>query len=304
MGESSPTTFVAGTLPYEVKNPNGDWTSWVVKGELQFSPKADWMDCVSRALTNVVEVQEKQQTGMESNYCDREVALGSETTRQGNYIDKVCEYARTTGLGQQDTYPDSKGDWEEQYQVIPSDTQMALMAEKVKWLSKWEIKYESVSFDKKSLQYHLKHAPLIVVIPGHAMCGIFSNKDIEKVLDSYEPFLKNIPSEYYPGSVIYAMKIVLYKKEQALDPDMLFINLKFGDKGNQVLKLRRALTRLGWFSADGDIYDNNLARTVWTYSLANLPRYGWSWWWAVWYQGKRVGLDTRESINKNLTKRK
>src|SRR3990167_6131282 len=91
-GEFYSTTYVGGTIPYEVRNLSGDWTPWLPVGEKQ-AGKEDWMDCVSRAFTNVIEIFEKFFTGKESNYCDREIALGSGTTRKGNYVDKVCEYA-------------------------------------------------------------------------------------------------------------------------------------------------------------------------------------------------------------------
>src|SRR3990167_1848304 len=304
MGEYSPTTFVGGTIPYEVRNPSGDWTPYLPVGEKQ-AGKEDWMDCVTRSLTNTVEIQEKQQTGQESNYCDREVARGSGTTRQGNNLDRVAEYARTTGLGQQATYPDSGGTFDEQNAPVPTNIRLKLDAEKKGWLSRWDIKYEVIPHDKKSLQYHLKHAPLQVVIPGHAIVNITSNYLVDVIFDSYSPFIKNVPGPQYPGSIIYAMKVVLYKKENSLDPDSLFTDLKLGDTGTQVLKLKRALGRLGWFSNDTNIYDDRTADTVSKYKLANLDLGAWGRFWERYlYRGNVVDSRTRESINNNLTKRK
>ena len=301
-GDYSKLTYVGGSIPYEIRNPSGDWTPHLPVGEKQ-AGKEDWFDCVSRSLTNSVEIQEKFLTGTESNYCDRELAKETGTTRQGNYLDKVAEYARTTGLGQQTTYPDSGGTFDEQYQVIPAEIKAKLNAEKSDWLNKWEIKYEKVGFDKPSLQYHLKHAPLQVVIPGHAVVNILSLKDVDTIFDSYLPHVKNVPSVYYPGSIIYALKIVLYKKEQALDPDTLFVNLKYGDTGKEILKLKRALKRL-WDDREikeGDVYDNDLSRVVMNYKLANVCDGVWARMWERYlFKGREVDKAVRESINQNL----
>ena len=301
----SETTYLGGTIPYEIRNPSGDWTPYLPVGEKQ-AGKEDWMDCVSRSLTSSVEIQEKFLTKAESNYCDREIAKGSGTTVKGNRLDLVAEYARTTGLGQQTTYPDSGGTWDEQYAPIPADIQLKLGVEKLKWLENWDIKYEVIGFDKKSLKYHLQQAPLQLVIPGHAVVGILSKEFVDTIFDSYIPYVKDIPGVNYPSSPIYAMKIVLYKKEDALDSDMLLVDLQYGDKGSGVLKLRRALKRLGWQSDQAsDMYNDELVNVVWNYSLANLTRYGWSWWWHLfYYKGRMVDGYIRESINNNLKVRK
>ena len=49
------------------------------------------------------------------------------------------------------------------------------------------------------------------------------------------------------------------------------------------------------------ITNENLKELVWDYSLANLTRYGWSWWWHfLYYKGRVVDNVIRESINQNL----
>lgn len=297
-----PEDYVAGTLPYEVRNPSGDWTPYLVKGEIQYSPKDDWKDCVSRSYTNCVEIQQKFLAGEEVDYSDRFLAQRSGTNRIGNYLYKVADFGRNEGLVLESSYPDTEGTWEEQYADISEPKLSQLLAEGKKWLERWDVKNEDIPFDKKSLQYHLKQAPVQVVIPGHAVVDILSNADIEKVFDSYIPYVKNIPGGY-SGPLTFAKKIVLYKKEQALAPDTLLVNLKYGDSGKQVLRLKRALTQLGWLTEPGDIYDENLVKVVWNYQLANLNRFGWAWLWAWWYRGKQVEFYTRENINNNLKNR-
>lgn len=301
---SRPTDYVAGALPYEIRNESGDWRPYVPTGEIQYSETidwADWMDCVTRASTNSIEIQEKYQTGIESNYCDREVALGSGTTRQGNYLYKVADYIRHTGLGQQSTYPDSDGTWDTQYAPIPEDIKAKLAQEKKDWLTKWDIKDEDIPFTVESLKKHLKHAPLVVVVPGHAVCGVYCEADITKIFDSYKPFIKNVPGHY--SHFVFAKKIVLYRKEQAIPDKHLLVDIKWMDSGKQVVKLREALVSLGWYEAKGlpDTFVGDAwAQVVWNFQKANLSRMTWAWWEALWYKGKRVDQATRNVINNRI----
>lgn len=89
------------------------------------------------------------------------------------------------------------------------------------------------------------------------------------------------------------------------DPDALFSDLKYGDKGNQVIRLKKALARLGWFSEPGDVYDANLAWVVMNYKLANFDLRVWARFWEMFYfRGREVDQKTRENINHNLQFRK
>lgn len=298
LGEFSPTTYVGGTLPYEIRNPSGDWTPYLPKGEKQFG-KEDWMDCVSRSLTNSVEVQHKFFTKEEVNYSDRFLAKRSGTTRQGNYLDRVAESARKDGLILQEYYPDTDGSWDEQYVEIPNLNE--LLFEGQKFLKDWYIKYERVPFDPTSLKYHLKHAPLQVIVPGHAVVDIYNDGAIDKIFDSYEPWIKQVPGSKY-GEIIYAMKIVLYKRETS-EENLLLVDLHYGDKGAYVVKFKNLLKKL-WDDRefnDSDEYDDNLKEIVFNFQLANLPHSGWSYWWNLFfYRGRRVDFETREVINQSL----
>lgn len=297
---SRPTDYIGGTLPYEVRNSSGDWRPYLPVGEIQRGSE-DWMDCVTRSATNTIEIQEKFLTGIESNYCDREVALGSGTTREGNYLYKVSEYIRKTGLAQQATWPDSQGGWNEQYTPPRPPVRAQLDAEKKDWLSKWDIKDEDIPFTKKSLQYHLKHAPIQVVVPGHAVVDIFSQADVEKIMDSYPPYVKGVPTDY--PYFVAAKKIVLYKRETAIPDSHLLVDIKYLDGGKQVEKLKSALNKLGWLPVipQGG-YDKELVKVVFNFQKANLPRTGWAFWLALFYnKGTVVDSATREVINTYLS---
>ena len=300
-----PDDYVGGTLPYEVRNPSGDWRQFMPVGEIQRG-REDWMDCVTRSATNSIEIQERQQTGVEPNYNDREIAIGSGTTRQGNMLRNVAEYIRKTGLGQQTTYPDSTGTFDQQYATIPADIRAKLDAEKIAWLTKWDVKHEDIPFDKASLQYHLKHAPLQVVIPGHAIVEVFSPADVDWIMDSYNPFLKKVPGNY-AGPFVAAKKIVLYKRENAVPDAYLLVDVRYLDGGPRVEKLKRALNALGWMPDMNAYpgYDQKLADLVLNFQKANLSHTSWAYYWAIFfYRGRMVDEATREVINDALSARK
>ncbi len=301
---SRPSDYTAGALPYEVRNPSGNWKPYLPVGEIQ-SGLEDWMDCVSRSATNTIEIQEKFFTGKESNYNDREVALGSGTDRDGNWLWKVADYIRHTGLAQQDTYPDSGGTWDKQYSYpIPFEILQKLNKEKADWKTKWDVKDEDIGWGRESLKYHLKHAPIQVVVPGHAIVAVNSDEDVDEIFDSYPPYLKDVPGHY--KNFTFAKKIVLYKKEQSVPDNWLLVDIRYLDSGRQVEKLIDALHLFGW-AKNIDInapYDKILAEAVLNFQRGNLSHTSWAYWWAIlYYKGKFVGRDTRELINRYLFNR-
>ena len=292
--------LVGGVLPYEVRLESGNYEPWLPPGEWQKSDNGDSMSCVTFGSLNSIETEELRQTGKQVNYSDRWIAKMSGTTRRGNYLNKVLDAVREFGLVKEESYSAPvQYNWDEYHAEIPEPLLSQLKVEGQEWLKKWEVNYEWVDTDKASLMRHIKHGPLIVVVPGHLVMNFYTTQDIINYFDSYEPFKKATKE------IQFAMKIVLTPKEQALDRDSLLVDLKVGDWGPQVLKLKRALERLGWFSGPGNIYDERLALVVLNFQKANLPRNGWPFWWAVlFYRGKLVDTTTREVINKSLKFRK
>ena len=126
-------------------------------------------------------------------------------------------------------------------------------------------------------------------------------------------FLKT-PNSYGPGNDLYYFEGMepLFSAWTAIDlkivqqdSDALYADLKYGDKGTQVLKLKKALKRLGWTTDDeSNEYNGNLADLVMRYKLANVCAGIWERAWErFFYKGKTVDQRTRENINFNLLKR-
>ena len=118
--EKKPQDFVAGTLPYEVLNPSGDWTPYLPTGETQKTHLVDTMACVTFSILNVIETQYKFQTGKELNFSDRFIAKLSGTTPQGNTVQNVLDAIRKYGLVLEDEWPtDLSFNWNQYYAPIP-----------------------------------------------------------------------------------------------------------------------------------------------------------------------------------------
>lgn len=133
--------------------------------------------------------------------------------------------------------------------------------------------------------------------------GIVNGKRFFKTPNSYGQgqdlyYLEGSPEPLFSAWTAIDLKVV------EASSDALYADLKQGDSGNEVLRLKKSLAKLGWTTKDtSNQYNDNLAILVFSYQLANLPRFGWAWFWALWYQGNRVEVSTRENINQALLKR-
>jgi hypothetical protein len=304
--------LVSGNLPYEVRSESGDYGPWLPPGEWQKSDNGDSMSCVSFGALNAIETEELRQTERQINYSDRWIAKMSGTTPQGNYLDKVLDTIRAYGLVKEESYPaPATYTWAEYHADIPEPLLSKLRDEGAEWLKKWEVNYEWVNISSASLVKHLKHGPLIVVVPGHLVMNWRVVSNIKDLFDSYAPFKKKAPGEY--PNITYAMKIVLTPREK-VDPDILFRNLEEGNWGSEVIKLKRALARIYPLSDNNkkdmsmedpvDYYGEFTREWLWKFYKANLNRFSWAWLRQLyWHKGSEVGKDERDLINKILSKK-
>lgn len=186
--------WIAGSIPFEVRNLSGDWTQYLVKGEWQMNPDrtVDNLDCVSEAVNNVCEIQYKQQTGIEINKSDRQLAKTSGTTKKGNWVYIVIDSARLEGVVDEEEWPRPPGNytWDDYYAPIPD---FILARRKKQSLDKYILQSEVITdLSAESIKHHLQHAPLLFTLPGHEVSGIVVSIDgnTANYFDSYEPFIK------------------------------------------------------------------------------------------------------------------
>lgn len=191
------TDYIGGTLPYKVNNESGDWTPYVPKGENQYSNMVDSMACVSFSFLNCLETLLKHRTTQEFDFSDRFLAKMSNTTTQGNTLGIVADSYRKYGCPVETDWPKPDNfTWDTFYAEIPQEVKDKAL--------KYNISYEWVDTDVASLQFHLKQSPLQLIIPGHAICGIYEQDDIFKYFDTYNPYLKE-----HANPPLHALKIVL-----------------------------------------------------------------------------------------------
>ncbi len=190
--------WIAGTIPHEERNPLGDWRPYLPPGEWQANHQVDTMACVTFSALNCLETQMKFYN-VTMNLSDRFTAKMSNTTPQGNYLYRVADSIRKDGVLPEHHWPaPQQFSWDSYYADIPQS---------VKDLSqKIDVRYEFVSdHSKESLKHQLKHAPLQVVIPGHAVMLFLCDNDVDRYFDSYEPYKKTWTDPYQA-----VLKLVYY----------------------------------------------------------------------------------------------
>lgn len=196
-----------GALPYEARNESGNWMAYLPTAERQTNRRTETFACVSYSFLNVIETQAKFLTGQEVNFSDRWLAKMSGTTMAGNYLWAVADTARINGLVEQGVWPEPADyTWDSYYAEIPP----AIKSKGMEFLKNWTVAYEWIELTPDSLEKHLKHSPLQVVIPGHAIeCFTFNKPaDIVRYFDTYDPFLKSTSLSHLAD----ALKVVLTRK--------------------------------------------------------------------------------------------
>lgn len=207
---SRDTDWIAGEtskIVYKEENPSGDWTAYLPDGEWQYNPIGfDALACVTFSSLNVLETLYFFKTGTKRNFSDRFTAYMSGTTHEGNFTWKVGDSIRNDGLVDEADwrFPDNPT-WDTYYAAPTID-----VINKAKdFLKDWQVNYEIIDFTRESLIYHLKQAPIQVILPGHAVMLFATTEQVYRYFDSYgNPSFVKERSEPF----IYAQKYVLTKK--------------------------------------------------------------------------------------------
>jgi hypothetical protein len=222
-----PEDWLAGAftfISFEERNPSGNWVPYLVQREKQ-SGKQDSMSCVSFSACSSIEIQEKFLTGIEHNYSDRWIAKMSDTTIEGNWLYKVGDVVRKMGMVPEEKYPAPPNyTFAEYHAAIPEPLLSTLKNTGAAWLEQWDVKTEFVPTDKESIRKHLKHAPLQIIIPGHAICCVVA-ADENKVtyLDTY-PHAGDFMYTASYSMIQAAYKYVLTPKNMPEKPKYVIIN--------------------------------------------------------------------------------
>lgn len=241
----------------------------------------------------------------------------------GNSFGRSQESIRKDGVVPESVWPTRPDMTQyEYYWDINNPKITALGLESLKW---YDWLYDQFSdLTPKNLDKQLEHAPIQIAVatcpgwntgkvpvcyepPIHAILL----EDVEdlnyalNILDHYPPYSKTL----LPGYRIYAAcKGVLYPKGHNIEtnPPMLsplYKDIVFGESGDQVIRLKVALRKLGWLkdiSDNSSLYDERLADVVFRFQLGNIFRTPSTLSEVFKLRGKRVGPKTREAINQGI----
>lgn len=226
-----PTDYLAGTLPYQVVIPSGDWRPYLPQGENQYSQVADSMSCVSFSNNNAAEISLKQQ-GITVNFSDRFLAKLSNTTPQGNTFGVVADTARHFGRVDEEQWGiPNNFTWDSFYQPVPENV--------LKQAIFYDEQYEFITdLSSLSLQYQLRQAPLQIAIPSpipnHAVVLVYVEGSTGYYFDSYPGstnYLKTVPI----NKISAALKLIIKPKQAMPEPKFFKVN-DHGKLGIMVLE--------------------------------------------------------------------
>jgi hypothetical protein len=205
--------WVGGTIPYEVRNPSGNWDASLPPGEWQKFNSFETMACVTYSALNSIETQLKFLQGWTPNFSDRYIAKMSGTTPQGNHLWKVADTIRLEGLVLESEWPTPPSfSWDTYYAEVPETVKAKAV--------KYDIAYEWLtSIEKDYLLKELKHTPIqIVVNDGTHAVELYNETDVHNYFDSYDPFRKVAPEFSWPLKIVVTpkpmLKLVILGKEQ------------------------------------------------------------------------------------------
>lgn len=320
----------------EYKDEGGILESDLPDGERQSAPKFDTQGCVSWSVLDCVEteanknarkgnwskrnIEEMEKLGFctnrRFNFSDRYLAQESDTTRQGNTVQKVIDTLRDWGMVGENDWPFTQDmDWNTFYSESPKEIDNK--AQKFHWY--FDVVYEWVITNNQpnalgALRYHTKQAPVLITTPvcptwqnglvnacsrtiiDHAtMC--WSVDEYMNILDHYEPYKKKLALDY---SIPWAMKIVVTPKN-----DYLHTELRYGQSSPEVKKLQEFLnlspdTAVAQSGMGSKGYETNYYGQLTANAVLRLQKKygGFSAWELMWYKGTVMGPKSKALINR------
>ncbi|MEK6879566.1 MAG: hypothetical protein AABY22_08165, partial [Nanoarchaeota archaeon] len=222
---------------------------------------------------------------------------------KGSYIRDVMMRSKDYGVNKESTLPSPKDEdmMTRKFDFVPYANEAGFYKNRI------VATVSTQNFEKLADMIFLNHG-LVSGWGSHAVYfeeyGILEGVRYLRTPNSYGA---NTELYYFEGkqSPLFSAWTAIDLKIVQADSDALYADLKYGDAGNEVLRLKKALRRLGWSSQDGNMYDDNLARVVMNYKLANLDLGIWGRMFEkLLYNGHSIDSKIRENINWALIQRK
>ena len=221
-----PEEYVLGALSTEVKNPSGDWFSFLPV----YEPQAEFFEtwgCTDWGGQNQIEIYTKKVFGFEPNYNEIFNYILAGIGPGGANPHTTYESFRNDGLIDQPDIPFPKT-----YEEFRNPEQITERHKKLgqDWKNKWDFRHEwLVKPTKESVLENLKYSPIGVAVtawfeqdglyidngqPNTHWCVAFKGTKTPQgivltVFDSYDHSIKDIHPEHH---ISVAKRILLTKK--------------------------------------------------------------------------------------------
>lgn len=206
-----------GSLGGIILQQDGQWITWLPKGEDQYNFNFEPLACASFGTLNAVETLLRRIYGETSNFSDRFLAKNSNTTPQGNSPQTVAESLRLEGVCYEMEWPITADltTWEKFYAVLSQSVKILA----TEFVAKFKFKHEYVGTTAAALKIGLQYSPLGVAVsawqmgpnglyispfPVNHWCVLvgYVDKEYWLVYDSYDEngdFLKKLAWDYNFG---------------------------------------------------------------------------------------------------------
>lgn len=206
----------ASAMPLVIRTELADWEPALSYNELQ-NKKFETYNCTSFNTLKQIQMYMKLVFGINVNYSDRFLGIMAGTKAPGNDPQIVCEAIRHYGLIPEEMLPfsDDLENIDEYYSFKGADRE-ACLAEGRRWLERFEFFHEwafgdglSVEDRLKNMEISLKTSPLALAMYAWYPDGdgvyikagrenhwtlVYKIEDLKRIVqrvsDSYEPFLK------------------------------------------------------------------------------------------------------------------
>ena len=233
--EPTPTDYVLGgvsELGREVLNPDKDWTPFLPVPETQLR-KIESYNCTAEGSSNALEILLKFKKRSEDfDYSQRSIGIAAGTRPPGNSAQKVADTLRHKPCMIPEVmlpFDDKIESVEQYYSPDPLTKKITDIGQT--FLDEYEVGYEWVKTDPKSLSEGLQYSPLgVAVYAWQEENGIFVNPQnldathwtvLVKILedgkylifDSYPPYMKTLSADFpFMQAMRYSIKKAEPKK--------------------------------------------------------------------------------------------
>ena len=223
--------FGASVTPMDIF-PTSNWLQWLPKVQLQAKNGIDSQNCTGYGTSNIVATYLRRKYTELNDFSERGIGILAGTRPPGNDPITVIQAWRDHGVIKEATLPfDDTVTFIEKY-YSPSPLTASMLVEAQQWHADYDIQYDIVPTDRKSLKEALSHSPLGISVyawamdekglyyrPNNArdthwvMCYNINDDGTLNLFDSYDKTRKVLRADFVPQ---FALRYYVTKKQKTL----------------------------------------------------------------------------------------